>query len=106
MQRGYRILARNYRRPWGEADIIARDPGGTAVIVEVRSRGAEAAALAALESVDAAKQRQLRRLARGLLTEARRELDLRIDVIAVGRGESGRLEVRAHLRGAVEDARR
>lgn len=76
------------------------------MIVEVRSRVGEAAALAALESVDAAKQRQLRRLARGLLAEARRELDLRIDVIAVGPGESGRLEVRAHLRGAVEDARR
>ena len=99
-------MARNYSRPWGEADIIARDRGGATVIVEVRSRSADAAVLAALESVDPAKQRQLRRLARGLLAEAGRELDLRIDVIAVGPGETGRLEVQAHVRGAVDDWQR
>ena len=76
------------------------------MIVEVRSRSADAAVLAALESVDAAKQRQLRRLARGLLAEAGRELDLRIDVIAVGPGEAGRLEVQAHVRNAVDDWQR
>ena len=76
------------------------------MIVEVRSRSADSAVLAALESVDAAKQHQLRRLARGLLAEAGRELDLRIDVIAVGPGETDRLEVQAHVRGAVEDWRR
>lgn len=99
-------MARNYRRPWGEADIIARDRDGATVIVEVRSRSADAAVLAALESVGPAKQHQLRRLARGLLAEAGRELDLRIDVIAVGPGETDRLEVQAHVRGAVEDWQR
>lgn len=99
-------MARNYSRPWGEADIIARDRDGATVIVEVRSRSADAAVLAALESVNPAKQRQLRRLARGLLAEAGREMDLRIDVIAVGQGETGRLEVQAHVRNAVDDWQR
>ena len=34
---GYHILARNFRVPFGEIDIIARDPDGTLVIVEVKT---------------------------------------------------------------------
>ena len=36
-RRGYAILARRYRRPMGEIDIIARD-GPTTVFVEVKAR--------------------------------------------------------------------
>jgi putative endonuclease len=34
---GYGISFRNYRRKWGEIDIIARDPDGILVFVEVKS---------------------------------------------------------------------
>lgn len=33
----YKILYRNYRKPWGELDIIAKDPNGTLVFVEVKT---------------------------------------------------------------------
>jgi putative endonuclease len=35
--KGYTILARNYRRPWGEVDIVARAPDRTLVFVEVKT---------------------------------------------------------------------
>lgn len=45
--KGYRILARRYKTPVGEIDIVARR-GGTLVFVEVKHRGSVAAALACL----------------------------------------------------------
>jgi len=33
----YAIITRNYWKPWGEIDIIARDIGGTLVFVEVKT---------------------------------------------------------------------
>ena len=36
-RKGYRILERNCRRPWGEIDIIAHAPKGTLVFVEVKA---------------------------------------------------------------------
>jgi len=35
--KGYRIIDRNYRKPWGELDIIAMAPNGTIVFVEVKT---------------------------------------------------------------------
>lgn len=83
---------------------MAEDPRGTRVIVEVRSRAEAGSNLAALESIDGRKQHQLRRLARGLVADAGEEIDVRIDVITVGAGDSGRPEVLSHVVNAVEDA--
>lgn len=35
--KGYGIIDRNYRQPWGELDIIAYDKDGTLVFVEVKT---------------------------------------------------------------------
>src|SRR3989344_1853714 len=35
--KGYKILLRNYRQKWGEIDIIAKDPKGVLVFVEVKT---------------------------------------------------------------------
>ncbi len=106
--RGYAIVERNYRRRWGEADIVALAPGGTRVIVEVRSRSDRRFAVEAAQSVGPRKQRQLLRLAHGLLAEQEqaqgRTIDLRIDVMVVAPDERGRLTVVAHIVDAVEDA--
>jgi len=101
--RGYRIVERNYRRRWGEADIIALDSDGTHVIVEVRSRSDRRYAVEAAQSIGPRKQRQLRRLAHGLLSEQEVEIDIRVDVMIVAPDDSGRLTVVAHIADAIED---
>lgn len=101
--RGYRIVERNYRRRWGEADIIAVDADGTQVIVEVRSRSDRRYAVEAAQSVGPRKQRQLRRLAHGLLAEQETEIDIRVDVMIIAPDHRGWLAVVAHIQDAIED---
>jgi putative endonuclease len=36
-RKGYRIVERNARKPWGELDIVAEGPDGTLVFVEVKT---------------------------------------------------------------------
>jgi putative endonuclease len=79
---GCRILARNYRCPHGELDLIA-EQAGCIIFVEVRSTGGRDAERPAL-SVDAAKQSRLTRLALHYLREHRLlDYPARIDVITV-----------------------
>jgi len=40
IEKGYFIIDRNHRKPWGELDIIAKARDGTLVFVEVKSMGA------------------------------------------------------------------
>ena len=37
IKKGYKIIKRNFKKPWGEIDIIARAPGKTLVFVEVKA---------------------------------------------------------------------
>lgn len=37
VEKGYKILDRNFRKPWGEIDIIAEKPDKTLVFVEVKT---------------------------------------------------------------------
>ena len=101
--RGYIIVERNYRRRWGEADIIALASDGALVIVEVRSRANPRYVVEAAQSVGPRKQRQLRRLAHGLMSEHEREIDVRVDVVVVTTNRRGQLVVAAHIRDAVQD---
>ncbi|MBU1049129.1 YraN family protein [Candidatus Bipolaricaulota bacterium] len=83
-ERGYRVVARNWRTRKGEVDIIARD-GGVLVFVEVKARtsdgfgGAEAA-------VDHPKQVRLISAARAFLEKTQCELPTRFDVVAIRPG--------------------
>ena len=69
--RGYRILARNWRTPFGEIDLVALD-GETLCFVEVRARG-RGARVSAIESVDAAKRRRIERTAEAFVRAKRLE---------------------------------
>lgn len=37
IKNGYKIIVRNFRKPWGEVDIIAKAPDKTLVFVEVKA---------------------------------------------------------------------
>ena len=37
VNRGFIIIERNFRKPWGELDIIAKDSKGVLVFVEVKA---------------------------------------------------------------------
>ena len=86
--RGYHIVARNWRCPAGELDLVVRK-GRTLVFCEVKSRSSSAFG-APVEAVTPAKQARLRRLA-GRWLEAdgasARAADLRFDVASVLAGE-------------------
>ncbi len=82
---GYRILARNFRSPAGEIDLVVQR-GSEIVFVEVRNRPTTGAR-AALESVGERKRRRLVACARFFLAaHGLADPHVRFDVIAIGRG--------------------
>jgi len=79
---GFEILERGFRLFRGEIDIVARE-GATLVFVEVKARADESHGRPE-EAVTPAKQRQIRRIARGyLMTHPAPDVDCRFDVIAI-----------------------
>jgi putative endonuclease len=81
-QRGYAVLARNWRRPEGELDLVVGGEG-LCVFVEVRSRtGTERGH--ALETVDARKRARILRAARLYIEEERPQAAVfRFDVVGI-----------------------
>jgi putative endonuclease len=80
---GMRVLARNWRRPEGELDLVAIDTDGSCVFCEVRSRTGEASG-DPLESVDSRKRARVIRAARLFLaSEPIAATAYRFDVVAV-----------------------
>lgn len=78
----YRILEQNYRCPWGEIDLIARD-GNTLVFVEVKTRSSSLFG-SPLHSVGRSKQRKLVKSAMNYLNaHGLHHSDCRFDVVSV-----------------------
>lgn len=97
---GYVILTRNYRKRFGEIDIVAEE-GDTLVFVEVKTRSSGAFG-SPLEAVDARKQRRMARAALDYLS--RRKLHgraARFDVVAVLLQPQGRPRIE-HVRNAFD----
>lgn len=94
-EEGLTILERNYRRPTGEIDIIARE-GGAVVFIEVKRRSSLRFGRPA-EAVDRAKRQHIARTAMCYLAEnALEDAPVRFDVVEV---LPGRL---SHLRAAFD----
>ena len=96
---GLRIVARNWRRPEGEIDIVA-DDAGTCVFVEVRSRtGVERGH--PLEAVTPHKQARVIRAARLYLdAETPSAKAYRFDVVAITFWDDGRSPDVVHVADA------
>lgn len=94
---GMLVLARNWRCPHGEIDVVALD-GDCLVVCEVKTRRSTGAGLPE-EAVVPAKVARLRRLAAAWLAEQDRGFrDVRLDVVAVVSPVGGATRVE-HLRG-------
>lgn len=82
--KGYRILARRFRAPQGEIDIVARR-GRVLAIVEVKARADRDSAVLALTL---AQRRRIERAALALVARHPQlaVCDMRFDLMLVGRG--------------------
>ena len=99
LQRGCRLLAHNFRTRLGELDLVVREPDGTVVLCEVKTRSPGALASPAA-AVDAAKQRRLIRAAQLYLQQTgQSDAPVRFDVAEVKPLDSGRWMVHI-IRGA------
>jgi putative endonuclease len=88
LRRGYRLLARNYRKRRGEIDLIVTDDE-TLVFVEVKLRRSTGYG-DPLEAVTFRKQATIRSLAEQYLAENQPEFEtLRFDVIGILATRSG-----------------
>lgn len=101
---GLQILERNFRRPPGEIDVVARD-GRTVVFVEVKTAVLSAHAggpASALERISPRQRSRLRRCAAAWLAERRPpgRPDVRFDAVGVLLDARGGLLALDHLRGA------
>ena len=95
--RGWTILARRWRCPEGELDLVAHDPDGVLVGIEVKVRRTGRAG-DSLESIDRHRLLRLRRaLGRFSSVAARSTGDgLRVDLVALRPGEHGQWQLSHH----------
>jgi putative endonuclease len=99
--KGYRIVASNYRNRHGEVDIVAED-GEELVFVEVRTRRPGSYG-APEESLSPSKVRRLLNTCQGYLQEAERdEAGWRVDLVCIHLGRGGRVRDVQHLTHAIE----
>lgn len=97
--KGYELVARNWRCPYGELDLVCRD-GETLAFVEVRTRRGRTLGTPE-ESITARKQERLALLAEAYVQATDWLGDWRIDVVAVEMDGRGRLIRLDHYENAV-----
>ena len=95
---GFKIVERGFRLLRGEIDIIAYDRA-TLVFIEVKTRSGAGFGVPE-ESITAAKQDQIRKIAELYLMKKRLgDIPCRFDVVSVSLDERGRPSIR-HIRNA------
>ena len=84
VSRGYGILGRNYRKPWGELDLIC-EKSGTIVFVEVKTNSSSSENFQPEIRGDWKKMRKVARTARSYLAQKNYppEQEWQIDLISI-----------------------
>ncbi|MDP2755022.1 MAG: YraN family protein [Nitrospirota bacterium] len=98
-KKGYRIIARNYKTPVGEIDIIARD-GDTIVFIEVKTR-TDISFGYPFEAVNKRKRQKLKNLALLYLKRQGKESPVRFDVLSIFCMDNGKKDIE-HIKDAFE----
>jgi len=114
-KKGYKILDRNFKRKWGEIDIVAKPPfrislkylkkRAKIIFVEVKTiRKNKNAPFFPEDEVDKKKKYQLRKMAQIYLSAKNLPLTTpyQIDIIAVETDNFGKKTIR-HFENAIED---
>ena len=86
-KKGYKVIERNFLKPWGELDIVARAPDGTLVFVEVKTVSGDPPLFRAEDQMTRDKLKKFRRVA-SLYAGANEKLfnnkkGWRLDLIAI-----------------------
>jgi putative endonuclease len=89
-QHGYRLLAKNWRCPYGEIDAIAFDRGGVLCFVEIKAQTVGSGVPPAEEVTPAKQQRLARAAAEFLRRSGQLERPCRFDVVTVVFDAAGR----------------
>jgi putative endonuclease len=97
-ERGYKVIARNVRTEFGEIDLIAKQ-GDQLVFVEVKARSGSQFGQPE-EAVTQTKQEHLVNAAESYLQTNPHAEDWRVDVLAIRRNASGKLEI-VHFENAI-----
>ncbi len=96
--KGYEILERKYTCDYGEADIIALDPHGVVVFIEVKTRRSMRAGFPE-EAITATKRKRYERIAIEYMTHSDWEdgTQVRFDAVGICVQGNGRAMLRHHI---------
>jgi len=98
-EKGYRIIARNYRTSLGEIDVIAQD-GNTLVFIEVKTRTDELFGRP-FEAVNKKKRHKMKNVALLYMKRHERNFPVRFDVVSIFYKANGKKEIE-HIMDAFE----
>jgi putative endonuclease len=79
--KGFMVIEQNFRTPFGEIDIIAKD-GNVFVFIEVKARTGDAYG-APFEAVTRGKRDRITKVAMSYMKRFRKEVPARFDVISI-----------------------
>jgi putative endonuclease len=88
-RKGFNILGRNYRKPWGEIDLIA-ERGGVVRFVEVKAVSRESKGYYPEELVHPSKLEKVARTAATYMAENKDNREFQIDAVTVVMDEKTR----------------